>query len=81
MKLYGDTANLDELREMESMGFLSGVTTIQQFFRTRADAMATLRKITALLPDYPIFAQVSAQDHQGMIEQVKKIKLPAVTWL
>lgn len=74
MKLYGDTANLDELREMESMGLLSGVTTNPTILSQQgADAMATLRKITALLPDYPIFAQVTAQDHQGMVEQGKKI--------
>lgn len=74
MKIYGDTANLDELREMESMGLLSGVTTNPTILSQQGgDAMATLRNITALLPDYPIFAQVTARDYQGMVEQGKKI--------
>ncbi len=74
MKLFGDTANLDELKEMEAMGLLSGVTTNPTILSQQgADAMKTLRSISSLLPDYPIFAQVTTCDYQGMVEQGRKI--------
>lgn len=74
MKLYGDTADLNELKELDEMGLLSGVTTNPTIASQQGkDVMQTLRGICKLLPDYPIFAQVTERNHEGMIAQGKII--------
>lgn len=74
MELYADTGDINELRELEEMGLISGVTTNPTLLSKEGpDAMRTLRNLSALLPDYPIFAQVTVPDARGMIEQARII--------
>ncbi len=74
MKLFADTANIKELQELQEMGLISGVTTNPTILsKEGSDAIASLKRICALLPDYPVCAQVTVADTKGIIEQARKI--------
>ena len=74
MKLFADTGDLRELMELDEMGLIFGVTTNPSLLsRQGRDAVASLKKIRDLLPDYPLLAQVAVPDAKGMVEQGRKI--------
>lgn len=70
MKLYLDTANLDEIREAAAWGILSGVTTNPSLLarESGADFEATIREIASLV-DGPISAEAVSEDGEGMIRE------------
>ena len=75
MKIFADTANVNELRELDEMGLICGVTTNPTILsREGPDAINSLRQIRNLLFNYPILAQVVATDHKGMVEEGRMIK-------
>ena len=60
MKFFIDTANLDEIREAEAMGIISGVTTNPSLIAKEGrDYEATLREIAQIV-DGPISGEVKA---------------------
>lgn len=60
MKFFIDTANLDEIREAEAMGIISGVTTNPSLIAKEGrDYEETLRKIAQIV-DGPISGEVKA---------------------
>ena len=61
MKLFIDTANLDEIRAAARLGVIRGVTTNPTLIsRERGDFAAIIREI-AVLVDGPVFAEVLAE--------------------
>jgi transaldolase len=69
MKLFIDTANLDEIRAAAKLGIIHGVTTNPTLIsRERGDFAAIIREITALV-DGPVFAEVLAEDADGMVRE------------
>ena len=69
MKLFIDTANLDEIRAAAKLGVIHGVTTNPTLIsRERGDFAAIIREITALI-DGPVFAEVLAEDADGMVRE------------
>ena len=74
MRIFADTANLEELSRLKEMGLVDGVTTNPSIIaREGQDALAVLGKICEMFPDLPVFGQVTAEEKDGMIEQAKKI--------
>lgn len=70
MKIYLDTANLDEIREAARWGILSGVTTNPSLMAREqgADFEDTIRTICGLV-DGPISAETVSEDADGMVRE------------
>ncbi|HEX3756533.1 MAG TPA: fructose-6-phosphate aldolase [Rhizomicrobium sp.] len=88
MKIFLDTADVKEIREMAASGLIDGVTTNPSLAaKTGRDYVGALREICAAVPG-PISAEVLATDYDGMLAQAKifravakniAIKVP-LTW-
>lgn len=69
MKLFIDTANLDEIREVHSWGVLAGVTTNPSLIAKEGkDFLETIHQICELVQG-PVSAETVAQDPDGMIRE------------
>lgn len=73
MKLFIDTANVEEIRAAAEMGVICGVTTnpslVAREGRNFKDVVAEICEIV----DGPVSAEVISLDHKGMIEEAKQI--------
>jgi transaldolase len=74
MKLFIDTANIDEIREAASWGILDGCTTnpslIAKEGRNFAEVIASICDIVG----GPVSAEVVAQDTEGMLREAALLK-------
>ena len=89
MRIFLDTANIDQIRQAAKLGIISGVTTnpsLVSMERT-ADYQAIVKEICSIIPG-PISVEVLVEGVQAMIEQAKLIsswalniviKIPATT--
>ncbi len=70
MKLFIDTADIDEIRTVASWGVLDGVTTNPTLYAKVGGASydAILQEICKLVPG-PISAEVVAEDLEGMLRE------------
>jgi transaldolase len=72
MKIFLDTANLDEIKQAVDYGILDGVTTNPSLIaREDREFMPLVKDILAVVPG-PVSVEVTAADAEGMIEQAKK---------
>lgn len=71
MKLFLDTANLDEIREVHAWGVLAGVTTNPSLIAKEGkDFVATIHEICEILgAGSDVSAEVVAQDPAGMVRE------------
>lgn len=73
MKIFIDTANVDEIKEAESWGILSGVTTNPSLIaREGRDFVEVVKEITSIV-NGPISAEVISLEHEGMIKEAKEL--------
>lgn len=73
MKIFIDTANVDEIREAESWGVLSGVTTNPSLIAKEGrDFTQVVREITSIV-DGPVSAEVIGLEHEGMINEALEL--------
>lgn len=80
MKLFIDTANVDEIRRANDLGVICGVTTNPSLIaREGRDFLEVIREITAIV-DGPISAEVISLEADAMVEEAvalyKKIDNP-----
>lgn len=69
MKIFLDTANINEIREIAAWGVLDGVTTNPSLIaKNGGDFIQTVYDIAELV-DGPVSAEVVAQDTAGMIRE------------
>jgi transaldolase len=69
MKIFIDTANLDEIREAHAWGILDGVTTNPSLIaREGGDFIETIHEICNLVKG-PVSAETVSQDAAGMIKE------------
>lgn len=69
MRLFLDTANLQEIREIHAWGILDGVTTNPSLIaKNGGDFIETVYEICELVQG-PVSAEVIAQDTQGMVRE------------
>jgi transaldolase len=69
MKIFIDTANIDEIREAHSWGILDGVTTNPSLIaREGGDFIETIHEICQLVRG-PVSAETVSQDAEGMIKE------------
>lgn len=73
MKLFLDTANVDEVREIARWGILDGVTTNPSLMaREKGDYRAILREICDIVRG-PVSGEVLGRDSRGMIEEARQL--------
>ncbi|XMB67585.1 fructose-6-phosphate aldolase [Mycoplasmatota bacterium zrk1] len=73
MKLFIDTANIEEIREVAEMGVVCGVTTNPSLIAKEGrDLVEVIKEISGLV-DGPISGEVMSDDHLGMIEEAEVI--------
>jgi len=78
MKIFIDTANLDEIKEIASWGILDGVTTnptllSREVERTGKKPEAILKKICSMV-EGPVTAEVTSKEAKGIVSEGKKLK-------
>ncbi len=88
MKIFLDTANLDEIRDAAALGVVDGVTTNPTLLsKERGDPEAILVEICNTV-DGPISGEVVATDAEGMIKEGRHlaslhenivVKIPCIT--
>jgi transaldolase len=73
MKLWLDTADIDEIREINAWGVLGGVTTNPTLVgKEGVDFEMRLKEIAAEV-DGPVCGEVTAEDAAGMVEEGLKL--------
>jgi len=73
VKIFIDTANVDEIREAATLGILDGVTTNPSLIaREGKDFHSVLREIVSIV-NGPISAEVTATDRDGMVDQGREL--------
>ncbi len=73
MKLFIDTANVDEIREANDLGVICGVTTNPSLIAKEGKVFEEVIKEITTIVDGPISAEVVAPDAAGMVEEAKKL--------
>ncbi|NIM15144.1 MAG: fructose-6-phosphate aldolase [Candidatus Aminicenantes bacterium] len=72
MKIFLDTANLDQIKQAVDYGILDGVTTNPSLIsKENQEFMPLIKEILAIVPG-PVSVEVTATDAEEMIEQAKK---------
>ncbi len=71
MKLFIDTANLDEIRAASDLGVICGVTTNPTLIAREGRDLAEVIKEIVKIVDGPISAEVMSEDATGMVEEAK----------
>lgn len=73
MKIFMDTANVEEIKELADLGIIYGVTTnpslIAKTGRTQAEVIPEITKLV----DGPISAEVISTDCPGMVAEAEKL--------
>lgn len=73
MKIFLDTANIEQIREAVSLGVVDGVTTNPTLIsREKGKFEDVVRQICELV-DGPVSAEVVSLDCAGMVEEAKKL--------
>ncbi|MCL1788436.1 MAG: fructose-6-phosphate aldolase [Defluviitaleaceae bacterium] len=73
MKLFIDTANVAHIREIESWGVISGVTTNPSLIAKEGrDFAEVVKEITGIV-DGPISAEVIDVKHEGMVKEALEL--------
>lgn len=73
MRLFIDTANVDEIREANALGVICGVTTNPSLISKEGrDFIQVVKEITSIV-DGPISAEVISMQHEEMITEAREL--------
>ncbi len=74
MRIFLDTANIEEIRQAAKLGVISGVTTNPSLVakEKRADMKAVVREISSIV-NGPISAEVLSMEPQAMIREARDV--------
>ncbi len=73
MKLFLDTANIEEIREAASLGVIDGVTTNPSLVAKEGRSLEDVAKEICEIVDGPISLEVVSTDSDGMLEEARKL--------
>lgn len=73
MKFFIDTANIDEIKEANSMGMVDGVTTNPSLIAKEDGNFEDIIKKICEIVDGPISAEVISLDVDGMIKEAREL--------
>ena len=71
MKFFVDTADVDEIREINETGLLDGVTTNPSLILKSGRDITEVTKEICGIVDGPVSAEVVALDHATMMKEAK----------
>ena len=74
MRIFLDTANLEEIRQAARLGVVGGITTNPSLMAREGvvSFKETIQEIASLVPG-PISAEVTARDAPGMVSQAREL--------
>ncbi len=73
MKFFADTANIDEIKELDDLGLLDGVTTNPSIIaKSGANFLERVAEICEIC-DGPVSAEVAATDYETMVKEADKL--------
>ncbi len=73
MKFFADTAEIDEIAELNALGMVDGVTTNPSLImKSGRDILEVTREIAAMI-DGPVSAEVVATEADAMLEEGRKL--------
>lgn len=73
MKLFIDTANVDEIREINDLGVICGVTTNPSLIAKEGRVFEEVVKEIADIVDGPISAEVISLEKEGMLKEAREL--------
>jgi len=73
MKIFIDTANVDEIREANEWGIIDGVTTNPSLVAKTGRTLEAVIKEICDIVDGPISAEVVSVDAKGMVEEGQRL--------
>ncbi len=73
MKIFIDTANIDEIREAHAWGVIDGVTTNPSLVAKTGRTLASVIQEICTIVDGPISAEVVSVDAPGMVEEGERL--------
>jgi len=74
MKFFADTGDVAEIREIQSLGLLDGVTTNPSLIaKTGKPFLETIKEICSIT-DGPVSAEVAALDYEGMMKEANVLR-------
>ena len=73
MKLFLDTANVEEIRQAAAWGVIEGVTTNPSLAARENEEFSVILPRICDLVNGPISAEVIALDHEGMIAEARQL--------
>lgn len=72
MKIFIDTANVDEIKKINDLGILDGVTTNPSLIAKEGrDFLEVIKEITSIVKG-PVSVEVTATDSAGMVKEARK---------
>ena len=69
MKFFVDTADVSEIRELNDLGLLDGVTTNPSLIMKSGRDIVEVTKEICSIVDGPVSAEVTAMDYDGMMKE------------
>lgn len=73
MKFFADTSNIDDIKELNTLGMLDGVTTNPSIIaKSGRDFLELIEEICDIV-EGPVSAEVAATDYDTMIKEGKKL--------
>lgn len=73
MKLFIDTANVDQIREANELGVICGVTTNPSLIAKEGRVFVEVVKEITTIVDGPISAEVISLEHEGMVKEAREL--------
>lgn len=73
MKLFIDTANIDEIKDISKLGIIQGVTTNPSLIAKEGRDLKTVIKEISLLIDGPISAEVISLDFNSILQEARSL--------
>lgn len=73
MNIFLDTANIDEIKKVNELGLLDGITTNPSIISKSGRKFTEVIKEIASLVEGPVSAEVIAEDFDGMIKEGKEL--------
>jgi transaldolase len=73
MKIFIDTANLEQIKEVNSWGILDGVTTNPTLVAKEGCEFKDRIEDICKVVDGPISAEAMSMDHEGMIKEAREL--------
>ena len=74
MKFFADTGDVAEIREIQSMGLLDGVTTNPTLIAKSGRPFKDVIKEICAITDGPVSAEVAALDYDGMMKEADVLR-------